>query len=136
MPLYEYECEACAQRFEVIQKSFSDAAVEVCRKCGKGPVRRLMSSPAIQFKGSGFYITDYAKKGTVDAGGSEKSGKSDSAAGSDTGTTSTAKESATGDSAKSDSGKSEATKSDAANKTASKTDSTPAAKPSSTSTKE
>ena len=65
MPLYEYECEACGQRFEVIQK-FSDIT-EVCRKCGKGPVRRLMSSPAIQFKGSGFYITDYAKKSGADS---------------------------------------------------------------------
>ena len=61
MPLYEYECDACGRRFEVIQK-FSDAPVEVCRECGKGPVRRLLSSPAIQFKGSGWYITDYAKK--------------------------------------------------------------------------
>ena len=61
MPLYEYECDACARRFEVIQK-FSETT-EQCRLCGKGPVRRLMSSPAIQFKGSGFYITDYAQKG-------------------------------------------------------------------------
>ena len=66
MPLYEYECDACGRRFEVIQK-YSDAPVEVCRECGKGPVRRLFSSPAIQFKGSGWYITDYAKKGTTDA---------------------------------------------------------------------
>ncbi len=71
MPLYEYQCEACAQRFEVIQK-FSDAPPEMCASCGKGPVRRLFSSPAIQFKGSGFYITDYAQKGR-----SEPSGKSD-----------------------------------------------------------
>ncbi|PYR67949.1 MAG: transcriptional regulator [Acidobacteria bacterium] len=66
MPLYEYECDACGRRFEVIQK-YSDAPVEVCRECGKGPVHRLLSSPAIQFKGSGWYITDYAKKGTTDA---------------------------------------------------------------------
>jgi len=66
VPLYEYECDACGRRFEVIQK-YSDAPVEVCRECGKGPVRRLLSSPAIQFKGSGWYITDYAKKGTTDA---------------------------------------------------------------------
>ena len=67
MPLYEYECDACGRRFEVIQK-FSDAPVDVCKECGKGPVRRLLSSPAIQFKGSGWYITDYAKKkGTSDA---------------------------------------------------------------------
>jgi putative FmdB family regulatory protein len=59
MPLYEYECDACHQRFEVIQK-FSDPPPESCARCGKGPLRRLMSTPAIQFKGSGWYITDYA----------------------------------------------------------------------------
>jgi len=67
MPLYEYECDACGGRFEVIQK-FSEIT-EQCRRCGKGPVRRLMSSPAIQFKGSGFYITDYAQKGKSEASG-------------------------------------------------------------------
>ena len=65
MPLYEYQCDTCAHRFEVIQK-FSDAPIEVCPKCG-GPVKKLFSSPAIQFKGSGFYITDYARKGTDSA---------------------------------------------------------------------
>jgi putative FmdB family regulatory protein len=61
MPLYEYQCGACDSRFEVIQK-FSDPPVEVCKVCGKGPVQRLLSSPAIQFKGSGWYVTDYARK--------------------------------------------------------------------------
>ena len=61
MPLYEDECGACAHRFERIQK-FSDPLVDVCPECG-GTVRKLLSSPAIQFKGSGWYITDYAKKG-------------------------------------------------------------------------
>lgn len=70
MPLYEYECDACGGRFEVIQK-FSETT-DTCRRCGKGPVRRLMSSPAIQFKGSGWYITDYAQKGK--AGGESASG--------------------------------------------------------------
>ena len=60
-PLYEYECDACHQRFERIQK-YSDPPIDVCVKCGKGPVRKLFSSPAIQFKGSGFYITDYARE--------------------------------------------------------------------------
>src|SRR5215510_15786864 len=60
MPLYEYECEACGSRFEKIQK-FSDPPADVCAKCGKGPVHKLLSSPAIQFKGSGWYITDYKK---------------------------------------------------------------------------
>jgi putative FmdB family regulatory protein len=75
MPLYEYECDACGERFEVIQKSFSSPAPEICEKCGKGPVHRLQSSPAIQFKGSGFYITDYAKKEKSE--GSGLKGKSD-----------------------------------------------------------
>jgi putative FmdB family regulatory protein len=60
MPLYEYECDACSHRFEKIQK-FSDPLEDTCPKCG-GRVHKLMSSPAIAFKGSGFYITDYAKK--------------------------------------------------------------------------
>ena len=65
MPLYEYQCEKCAHRFEVIQK-FSDAPIDVCPKCG-GPVVKLLSSPAIQFKGSGWYINDYAKQGSRDS---------------------------------------------------------------------
>jgi len=67
MPLYEYECESCGATFEVIQK-FTDHSVDTCRTCG-GTVRRLLSAPAIQFKGTGWYITDYARKG---AGGAEK----------------------------------------------------------------
>jgi putative FmdB family regulatory protein len=66
MPLYEYECSACAHRFEVIQK-FSDAPIDVCPKCG-GAVSKLFSSPAIQFKGSGFYLTDYGRGGKSDLG--------------------------------------------------------------------
>lgn len=72
MPLYEYECDACGQRFEVIQK-FSETT-EQCRKCGKGPVRRLMSAPGIQFKGTGWYITDYAKKGSASSESSTSGG--------------------------------------------------------------
>jgi len=74
MPLYEYECESCHHRFERIQK-FSDPPIETCPVCGKGPVRKLISSPAIQFKGSGWYITDYAKKSSTD-GGSKSSSES------------------------------------------------------------
>jgi putative FmdB family regulatory protein len=84
MPLYEYQCESCNNRFEKIQKSFSEPLVETCPKCGKGPVRKLISSPAIQFKGTGWYITDYAKKSSTDAGqtdggtpSTDKSEKSD-----------------------------------------------------------
>jgi putative FmdB family regulatory protein len=64
MPLYEYECDACGHRFEVIRK-FSDPPLETCEKCN-GPVRKLLSSPAIQFKGSGWYITDYARAGKTE----------------------------------------------------------------------
>ena len=67
MPLYEYQCDACGHRFEKIRK-FSDPPVETCPQCGKGPVKKLPSSPAIQFKGSGWYITDYAKKSGADGG--------------------------------------------------------------------
>ena len=77
MPLYEYECEACGKRFEKIQK-FSDAPLEVCELCGKGPIHKLLSSPAIQFKGTGWYITDYAKKGSAAAGETGASAKSES----------------------------------------------------------
>jgi putative FmdB family regulatory protein len=80
MPLYEYLCDACGHRFEKIQK-FSDAIVETCPKCA-GRVRKLQSAPAIQFKGSGFYITDYAKKDgptatKTDAGPSDAKEKTD-----------------------------------------------------------
>jgi putative FmdB family regulatory protein len=60
MPLYEYQCDACGRVFELIRK-FSDLPLEKCPHCG-GAVHKLFSSPAIQFKGSGFYITDYPKK--------------------------------------------------------------------------
>ena len=80
MPLYEYQCDACGHRFEVIQK-FSDAPVETCDKCG-GQVRKLLSSPAIQFKGSGWYITDYARAGKTDSAASSSSAKTESSASS------------------------------------------------------
>ena len=84
MPLYEYECEACGKRFEAIRK-FSESTLDVCSLCGKGPVRRLMSSPAIQFKGTGWYITDYSSKGKAGAESSNSKGetkKGDSGSGS------------------------------------------------------
>lgn len=65
MPLYEYECRKCGHRFEQIRK-FSDPPVKVCPKCG-GEVDKLMSSPAVQFKGTGWYVTDYARKDSKDS---------------------------------------------------------------------
>ncbi len=69
MPLYEYECTN-SHRFEKIQK-FSDPPVTACPTCGAS-VHKLMSSPAIQFKGSGWYITDYPKKDSTTAGKGDK----------------------------------------------------------------
>jgi putative FmdB family regulatory protein len=127
MPLYEYECDACGRRFEVIQK-FSDPAPAVCKHCGKGPVQRLASSPAIQFKGTGWYVTDYAQKGksdssTTPSGKSSDGGKSDSASSSsaesaggksDSGKDTGKSDSAKSDGSKNDGAKGESAKSDAA----------------------
>jgi len=60
MPIYEYQCTKCGCRSEAFQK-VNDPRLSKCKKCG-GPLKKLISSPAIQFKGSGWYITDYAKK--------------------------------------------------------------------------
>jgi len=67
MPLYEYQCKKCGHRFEKIQK-FSDKMVKKCPECG-GPVEQMISAPAVQFKGSGWYVTDYAKKSSAPASG-------------------------------------------------------------------
>jgi putative FmdB family regulatory protein len=72
VPLYEYECSRCG-RFERIQK-FADPPVTACPTCGGG-VQKLLSPPAIQFKGSGWYVTDYAGKGTRDDGAAKKAAK-------------------------------------------------------------
>ena len=78
MPLYEYECAARGHRFELIQR-FSDAPVEQCTACGAGPVHKLLSAPAIQFKGAGWYVNDYARK-SVNGSSRKKSGEAESSA--------------------------------------------------------
>ena len=95
MPLYEYECDSCGHRFEVIQK-FSDPLVDKCPKCGS-TVHKLMSSPAIQFKGSGWYITDYAKKDSTSAtkAGSAKEGNTKEGGGTGTDSSSASSDTAT-----------------------------------------
>ncbi len=72
MPMYEYKCSSCGEVFEVIQR-FSDEPLTVHDKCG-GKVERLISAPALQFKGTGWYITDYARGNS----GGSKNGKSES----------------------------------------------------------
>ena len=79
MPLYEYQCKKCGHRFEKIQK-FSDKPIKKCPECG-GPVEQTISAPAVQFKGSGWYVTDYAKKSqpstSTDSGKDSKESKKD-----------------------------------------------------------
>jgi putative FmdB family regulatory protein len=72
MPLYEYECDACGHRFEVIQK-FSDAPVDRCPACGSS-VHKLQSAPAFHLKGTGWYATDYAKPGNTAESKSNRDG--------------------------------------------------------------
>lgn len=79
MPLYEYQCESCGARFELIRK-FSDPPLDACPTC-QGPVRKLVSSPAFHLKGSGWYATDYAKK--TASTGEKKAGESVTAATAD-----------------------------------------------------
>jgi putative FmdB family regulatory protein len=74
MPLYEYKCANCGKRFEKIQK-FSDAPLTVHEECGSGPVERLISVSALQFKGSGWYVNDYAKNGGSSKESGSKEGK-------------------------------------------------------------
>lgn len=72
MPIYEYECERCHHRFEIMQK-FSDRPLKKCEKCG-GPVQKLLSAPGLVFKGSGWYVTDYANSDRKKAMQAEKDG--------------------------------------------------------------
>ena len=76
MPLYEYQCDSCGSVFEVRQK-FADSPLTVHEQCG-GAVRRLLSAPALQFKGSGWYITDYAKGNSTSSQKAGESSKGDS----------------------------------------------------------
>ena len=109
MPIYEYQCKACNDRQEIIQ-NFSDAPLTQCAKCG-GEMKKLLSSPAIQFKGSGFYKTDYAS--------GSSSSKSDSSKGD-----SSKGDSGTGDSAKSEPSKSESKSSETKSESSSASTST------------
>ncbi len=80
MPIYEYECQKCEYRFERLQK-LSDPPPTKCPQCG-GKVAQLLSPPAVQFKGSGWYVTDYARKGSAptSSDGSKTESKSESKA--------------------------------------------------------
>jgi putative FmdB family regulatory protein len=79
MPLYEYKCDNCGNVFEAVQK-FADPYLTVHEACGGGPVHRLLSVPQLQFKGSGFYITDYARGSAAGSNGPPKKNESGSGA--------------------------------------------------------
>ncbi len=70
MPIYEYQCTKCKARTEEIQK-VHDPPLKKCPKCG-GLLKRMLSAPAFQFKGAGFYITDYARKASSEKGDKPK----------------------------------------------------------------
>lgn len=121
MPLYEYQCKKCHHRFERIQK-FSDPHVKKCPDCG-GAVEQVVSAPAVQFKGSGWYVTDYAKKsssGTAtssnngQSGGGDSSGKKDEK--KETKSESSKSESSRSESSRSESSRSESSKSDSSSR--------------------
>ena len=82
MPLYEYQCSNCGHRFEKIVK-FSDEPLRVCPQCGKEAVEQLLSAPAVQFKGAGWYVTDYARKGSSQPSSGSADKKSDVSASTD-----------------------------------------------------
>ena len=92
MPLYEYQCGKCG-RFELIQK-FSDQPLSVCPTCGQ-EVQKLLSAPAIQFKGTGWYITDYARKGGTSGSSGSSEGSSKPAESNSSPQNSTSKDSST-----------------------------------------
>ena len=80
MPNYEYLCKKCGHRFEQIRK-FSDKQLRKCPECG-GVIEQVISAPAVQFKGSGWYVTDYAKKGAGSGASAASSPSSESDSGS------------------------------------------------------
>ena len=98
MPLYEYQCKKCGHRFEKILK-FSDKPIKKCPECG-GRVEQVISAPAVQFKGSGWYVTDYAKSGSSSNSDGGKDSKAETAKTESTGKEGSAKESAKEGSAK------------------------------------
>ena len=107
MPLYEYLCKKCGHRFERIQK-FSNPHVKKCPDCG-GAVEQVISAPAVQFKGSGWYVTDYAKKSS---GSGSSSSSSDNDSGSKAESKTDSKKDSSNSESKSESKKDEKPKSE------------------------
>ncbi|MEO6324430.1 MAG: FmdB family zinc ribbon protein [Thermoanaerobaculia bacterium] len=112
MPLYEYRCDTCGHKFEQIQL-FSDPLLTVCEECG-GELKKLISSPAFQLKGSGWYASDYPKQNAAKPSGTSDGGKGDSSekSGSDKGADKSSEKSASGSSGDSKGSESKSEKSE------------------------
>jgi putative FmdB family regulatory protein len=100
MPNYEYLCKKCGHRFEKIRK-FSDKQLRTCPECG-GVIEQVISAPAVQFKGSGWYVTDYPKKGAGSAAASSSSSSEGDSGTKETKETKDAKDTRKDDKPKSD----------------------------------
>jgi putative FmdB family regulatory protein len=96
MPIYEYKCNSCGKKFEKIEK-FSDSPLDTHEECG-GPVERLISAPTFQFKGTGWYVTDYAKSNGKGKNGSDSKRESSSEAKSEGGSSSSSESGKSSDS--------------------------------------
>jgi putative FmdB family regulatory protein len=115
MPLYEYQCQQCSDTVEILQR-MSDPPQAHCAKCG-GEMKKLISAPAIQFKGSGFYKTDYP---TSSSRSTDSASKGDSSAKSDSGSKSEGSSSGSDSGAKSDAGAKSESKSESGSESESK----------------
>jgi putative FmdB family regulatory protein len=119
MPLYEYECEKCGHRFEKIQK-FSDKMLKKCPECG-GRIEQMISAPAVQFKGSGWYVTDYANKSQAPASdGGKDSRKEDKSKSEGSSKDSSAKGSSSAESSSKESSSKESSSKESSTKESSK----------------
>jgi putative FmdB family regulatory protein len=124
MPLYEYECKKCGHRFEKIQL-YSDKMVKKCPECG-GQVEQMISAPAVQFKGSGWYVTDYAKKSSSpgsSASGDSKDKKDDKSKSDSSSKESSSKESSSKESSPKESSSRESSSKESSSKEGSSKDS-------------
>src|ERR1700685_517079 len=122
MPLYEYKCKKCGHQFEKIQK-YSDRMVKKCPDCG-GRVEQTITAPAVQFKGTGWYVTDYAKKssGLSSSDGGSKDSKKEDKSKSDSGAKeSSSKESSSKESSSKESSSSSSSRDSSSKESSSKT---------------
>ena len=83
MPLYRYECESCGNQFTILVRQPGQADAPACPKCGSEDTRRMVPRVAIQFKGSGYYKTDYAHKGKAGSAGTKNNASTEAKSSAD-----------------------------------------------------